>query len=115
MGMHQHGGLRDERAPLGAAWGSHVPDYVIRLLQSHPDETPIARSDSAEAVVLVADVAGFTPMSEALARSGHYGTEELTGILNGWFASMSERITHYGGSVAEFAGDALTGCLTAVP
>jgi class 3 adenylate cyclase/tetratricopeptide (TPR) repeat protein len=107
--MHRHSELQDERAPLGAAWGSHVPDYVIRLLQSHPDETPIARSDSAEAVVLVADVAGFTPMSEALARVGHHGTEELTGILNGWFASMSERITQYGGSVTEFVGDALIG------
>ena len=58
-------------------------------------------------MVLVADVAGFTPMSEALARSGHHGIEELGGILNAWFDAMNERIRHYGGSLAEFAGDAL--------
>ncbi len=109
MGIHLHDGLRDERTLAHSAWASHVPEYVIHLLQSHPDGPPLAHTDPAEAVVLVADVAGFTPMSEAMARSGHFGTEELTGILNDWFASMSERISHYGGSVAEFAGDALIG------
>jgi class 3 adenylate cyclase/tetratricopeptide (TPR) repeat protein len=97
-----------EGARLSSAWGSHVPEYVTQLLLSHPDQTPIASSDPTDAVVLFADIAGFTPMSEALARSGSHGTEELTGILNGWFDAMSGRITRYGGSVAEFAGDALT-------
>ena len=85
-----------------------MPDYVIQLLLSHPDETPVARGDPTDAVVLFADIAGFTPMSEALARAGSHGTEELTGVLNGWFDAMSNSITRYGGSLAEFAGDALT-------
>jgi class 3 adenylate cyclase/tetratricopeptide (TPR) repeat protein len=102
------GRVRHEGARLGSAWGSHVPDYVIHLLRSHPDETPIANAERTDAVVLFADVVGFTAMSEALARSGRYGTEELTWILNGWFDAMSGRISRYGGSVAEFAGDALT-------
>ena len=46
-------------------------------------------------------------MSEALARSGRHGVEELGGILNAWFDAMNERIRTYGGSLAEFAGDAL--------
>ncbi len=69
-------------------------------------------------MVLVADVSGFTRMSEALARSGHYGVEELGGILNAWFDAMNERIRNYGGSLAEFAGDALIAefnCSTTAP
>jgi class 3 adenylate cyclase/tetratricopeptide (TPR) repeat protein len=106
----QAGGGRvgPQRARLSSAWGSYVPDYVIQLLRSHSHEVPIANADRTEAVVLFADVVGFTPMSEALARSGRYGTEELTWILNGWFDAMSGEITRYGGSVVEFAGDALT-------
>ena len=80
---------------------------MIALLRDHPDRTPITGGEPTDAVVLVADVAGFTPMSEALARSGHHGIEELGGILNTWFDAMNERIRNYGGSLAEFAGDAL--------
>src|SRR4051794_8250241 len=90
-----------------AAWGAHVPDHVIALLRDHPDRTPIAGGEPTDAVVLVADVSGFTPMSEALARSGRHGVEELGGILNAWFDAMNERIRTHGGSLAEFAGDAL--------
>ena len=88
-------------------WHSHVPDYVLRLLRSHPDALPIADGDLADVVVLFADVAGFTPMSEALARSGRYGTEELSRIMNNWFDTMSDQVAESGGSVVEFQGDAL--------
>ena len=100
--------LRREEAGLGTPWRSFVPDYVVRTLLRNPRETPIANSDSADAVVLLIDVAGFTPLSEALTKSGAYGTEELTWILNGWFDTMVSLVSLYGGAVAEFAGDALT-------
>jgi predicted ATPase/class 3 adenylate cyclase len=102
------GSLHREEADLGAAWRSFVPDYVIRMLLRHPDELPIASVQHAAAVVLFADVVGFTPMSEALARSGAYGTEELTRILSGWFDTVANLVSRYGGGVAEFVGDALT-------
>src|SRR6266498_1490757 len=107
-GLSMDGSLRREEADLGVAWRSFVPDYVIRMLLRHPDEMPIASVEHTDAVVLFADVVGFTPMSEALARSGAYGTEELTRILNGWFDTMADLVWRYGGTVAEFAGDALT-------
>jgi len=93
---------------MSSAWRSFVPDYVARALLEHPDELPLARTERVECVVLFADIAGFTAMSEALARLGRYGTEQLTGILNSYFGSMIERVTRYGGSVAKFAGDAIT-------
>src|SRR4051794_22340130 len=101
------GGNGHEGSCSDAAWGTHVPDHVIALLRDHADGTLVAGGEPTDAVVLVADVAGFTPMSEALARSGHHGIEELGGILNAWFDAMNERIRNYGGSLAEFAGDAL--------
>jgi class 3 adenylate cyclase/tetratricopeptide (TPR) repeat protein len=100
--------LRREEDGLGSAWRSFVPDYVLRTLLQHPGGTPVANGDRMDAVVLFIDVAGFTPMSEALTRSGAYGTEALTRILNGWFDAMVSLVSRFGGSVAEFAGDALT-------
>ena len=76
--------LRDDAA-VSSVWRSFVPEYVVRTLLAHGEDLPLARADSADAVVLFADVVGFTAMSEALARVGSFGTEELTGILNGWF------------------------------
>ena len=111
MGEHQSvpdGSLRREEGGLVAAWRSFVPDDVVRTLLRNPHETPIGNSDSSDAVVLFIDVAGFTPLSEALTNSGAYGTEELTRILNGWFDTMASLVSLYGGAVAEFAGDALT-------
>jgi len=98
-----------------SAWHPHVPDYVLRLLRSHPDALPIAEGDLADAVVLFADVAGFTPMSEALAGSGRYGTEELSRIMNNWFDTMSGRVAESGGSVVEFQGDALVAVFDHIP
>jgi class 3 adenylate cyclase len=103
-----NGSLRREAASLSVAWRSFVPDHVIRTLLRSSGRTPLANTERADAVVLVIDVVGFTPMSEALTRSGAYGTEELTRILNSWFDTMAGLVSRYGGSVAEFAGDALT-------
>jgi class 3 adenylate cyclase/tetratricopeptide (TPR) repeat protein len=61
-----------------------------------------------DAVVLFADIAGFTPMSEALAKIGKYGAEELGRILNDYFGCMVELAVAYGGSVVRLTGDALT-------
>jgi class 3 adenylate cyclase/tetratricopeptide (TPR) repeat protein len=105
----------DEKVPAlvgapsetGSAWRSFVPEHVLRALLDHPAGMPIASPEPTEAALLFADVVGFTPMSEALAAEGSYGTEELTRILNLWFDSMVGLVTRYGGSVAELAGDAL--------
>jgi class 3 adenylate cyclase/tetratricopeptide (TPR) repeat protein len=93
---------------LGSTWSSFVPEHVVQLLVEHPHAIPIASTQPTPAVVVFADVVGFTTMSEALGGVGNYGTEELTRILNGWFAAMTDLTCHHGGSVAEFAGDALT-------
>lgn len=64
---------------------------------------------AAEGMALIADISGFTPLTEALARelSPARGAEELTRALNAVFAPLIAQVGRYGGSVIKFAGDAL--------
>ena len=68
-------------------------------------ELPICRVVTG--VVLFADLAGFTSLSESLSRSGPAGTEALTTMLNGCFEILTGEVTTAGGEVTTFAGDAL--------
>ena len=61
-----------------------------------------------EAVVLFADVAGFTPLSERMTLLGPLGAEELTRMLNDTFSALIVHVVEHGGHVARFSGDALT-------
>lgn len=51
--------------------------------------------------VVFTDVSGFTAMSEKL------DPEEVTGIINAFFAVLTEPIYHYGGTVDKYIGDAI--------
>lgn len=65
--------------------------------------------DRTNASVLLADISGFTPMTEALveALGPRRGAEELTEILNRVYTSLVSRVHAHGGSVVCFIGDAL--------
>jgi CheY-like chemotaxis protein len=66
--------------------------------------------DQAQGTVLMADIAGFTPLTEALARELGFqrGAEELTRHLNRVFGALVDQVHHCGGSVLNFSGDAIT-------
>jgi class 3 adenylate cyclase/tetratricopeptide (TPR) repeat protein len=59
---------------------------------------------------LFADISGFTPLTEALARElgPLRGAEELTAQLNDVFHAVIEDVHRYGGEVIYFSGDAIT-------
>jgi class 3 adenylate cyclase/tetratricopeptide (TPR) repeat protein len=57
--------------------------------------------------VLFCDVAGFTPLTEALSVLGKEGAEELTRLLNGYFTRMIGIIEEEGGDVLRFGGDSM--------
>ena len=61
-----------------------------------------------EGTILFADVAGFTPLTEALMVLGKEGSEELTRILNNYFSEMIDIVYEYNGDILRFAGDAMT-------
>ena len=63
-----------------------------------------------EGAALFADISGFTPLTEALARElgARRGAEELTHQLNRVYSALITQLHRYGGSVMSFGGDAVT-------
>jgi len=66
--------------------------------------------DRTHGAALFADISGFTPLTEALARSlgVQRGAEELTRQLNTVYDALIHEVDRHGGSVIVFGGDAIT-------
>src|SRR5262245_13106075 len=93
---------------MSTAWLPYLPEHLARAIAARPAAPLIGHARRIHAVALFADVSGFTPMSEALARTGRRGAEDLTLILNRYFTRMIALLHAYGGIVCKFGGDALT-------
>jgi len=85
-----------------------VPRLAIEWLTTRPDD----RFQEIEASLVLADLSGFTALSEKLARRGHVGTEELVRTINGCFSDLIEVAYEDGASLLKFGGDALLLVLT---
>ncbi|MCP4358184.1 MAG: AAA family ATPase [Chloroflexi bacterium] len=84
--------------PLAA----YIPrDRVENMVQ----QRPLTR----DGVAMIADISGFTPLTEALTQglSADHGAEELTRALDSVFTPLIAQVHRYGGSVIKFGGDAL--------
>ena len=77
-----------------------------RLALAHGQSLP----DRATGAALIADVSGFTPLTEALAAAlgPQRGAEVLTRHLDTVYGALIEQSEHFGGSVVSFSGDAVT-------
>src|SRR6266446_4382794 len=66
--------------------------------------------DRVRGAALFADISGFTPLTEALAKElgPQRGAEELTAHINRVFHAVVEELDRYGGDVIYFSGDAIT-------
>lgn len=60
-----------------------------------------------ETVVMFADISGFTNLSEACARKGVQGNEELALSINRYMDGMVTYLNQYGGDIIKFVGDAM--------
>lgn len=84
--------------------------YVSRLLLdsmlAHPRRRP-PWIEPVEGTLVMADVSGFTAMSERLAASGKEGAETLTNVINRFFTDMLDIACRYGGITLKFGGDAM--------
>jgi predicted ATPase/class 3 adenylate cyclase len=69
-----------------------------------------ALPERTQGAALFADISGFTPLTEALARElgPRLGAEELTTHLNRVYDALIAELHRYGGSVISFSGDAIT-------
>jgi class 3 adenylate cyclase/tetratricopeptide (TPR) repeat protein len=97
------------------ALASFLPRRLVRRLADAPEEAGQPHADRMVAALLLADISGFTAITERLAERGPGGAEELRGLLNGAFQPLLEQIAGTGGDVLKFAGDALLACWPAPP
>ena len=73
--------------------------------------------ENSSGAVLFADISGFTPLTEELARGLglQRGAEEVVRHLNQVYAALIDKVHRFGGSVTGFSGDAITCCFDAAP
>src|SRR5450755_1685686 len=87
----------------------YVPQFARRRAAGRsalaPDLTAGLRG-----ALFVADIAGFTALTERKARSGQAGIEEMQAILNRCFERIVAIVEEGGGEVYKFAGDATIAC-----
>ncbi|CAG4966384.1 unnamed protein product [Parnassius apollo] len=79
-----------------------VPDEIL-LLEKFDEKAEPKRFVG---VLLMADVSGYTALSERYSNTGRGGTYRLTVTLNTYLGSLIEVIYTHGGDVIKFAGDA---------
>jgi adenylate cyclase len=84
---------------------SYLPQDRLRAL-ARGESLP----DRASGTALFADISGFTPLTEALARElgPRRGVDELSQQINAVYDALIAEVERFGGSVTGFAGDAIT-------
>jgi len=86
---------------------SYVPEILLSSIAINSETLPAPRQEILKAAVLVADISGFTSLTERLAERGPAGAEELTKHLNTYFGQLIDLIDDRGGDIIQFAGDAM--------
>lgn len=86
---------------------SYVPRILLRWfranrgLLTHPAERRL------HAPLLLADLSGFTRLTDTLTQQQPDGTEQLTTLLNSYFGALIDVVLAHGGDIVEFTGDGL--------
>jgi class 3 adenylate cyclase len=104
-GPRERGTVLEHLKSIAEAVASFLPRIVAEEKLSRRPSGQAARF--LDAAILVADIAGFTALSESLSRPGRKGAEELTAIINRYFSSLLGTLFKYGGDLYRFSGDAL--------
>ena len=60
-----------------------------------------------ETAVMFADISGFTNLSEACAKKGMRGNEDLAFCINRYLECMIKSLQKFGGDIIKFVGDAM--------
>ncbi|MGK7907332.1 MAG: adenylate/guanylate cyclase domain-containing protein [Synechococcus sp.] len=85
---------------------TYVPQLLLRHLAQQPQPL-VASQQCFNGVTLLADISGFTALTEHYSQTGPQGVETLTQLLNSTFDLAIATVIDRGGDVVKFAGDAL--------
>ena len=92
-----------DRASEGVAY---LPASLLRSLAARPSAT-LPWCHEVDGTMVMADLSGFTALSERLAKLGDEGAERLTSVINSFFEKMLKTASRYGGDALTFGGDAI--------
>jgi class 3 adenylate cyclase len=81
-------------------FGRYLSDEVVANLLDSPEGLRLG-GEKRQVTMLMADLRGFTSMTERLA------PEQVVVMINRYLGAMVEVITHYQGTIDEFIGDAI--------
>lgn len=90
--------LKSRNKLLHRVFGRYFSDRLLEMILENPEGVAIG-GEKKELTVMIADLRGFTSLSEELE------PEAVTKLLNFYFGKMVEVITNYRGTVIEFMGD----------
>src|SRR5687768_4123370 len=95
---------------LTRAVAAYIPEMLVDELALlsvvRSERLPIAIARQVESVTMMVDITGFTPLCEALARTGREGAERVTELVNSFFTQALQPVRDMGGVVTKFGGDA---------
>lgn len=107
MNPDQAGATVNDSKAFAETLAAYVPGFVARSLERDRAAIPVPSARAAEGVCLFVDIAGFTLLTERLARLGAIGAEQMVGILNETFRPVLATVRDHGGDVVDFAGDSI--------
>ncbi|MCX7429299.1 MAG: adenylate/guanylate cyclase domain-containing protein, partial [Planctomycetia bacterium] len=85
---------------------AYLPASLVQAVAHHPARD-LPWCYEVEGTMVMADLSGFTTLSEQLARVGDEGAERLVAIINSFFDRMLKTAGRYGGDTLTFGGDAI--------
>ena len=88
-------------------FAAYVPTPIAHAIYRQPRLLIEPAAHRFPGAILLSDISGFTPLSELLGQAGPTGAEELTQLINQYFALMIQIIEAYRGQVIKFSGDAI--------
>jgi class 3 adenylate cyclase/tetratricopeptide (TPR) repeat protein len=80
-----------------------VPRIAVDWLRDAPEQ----RVQRFEGTLVFADISGFTDLTEALAKRGREGAEEIAGVIDAAFAELIRRAYAHHADLLKFGGDAV--------
>ena len=81
--------------------------FVPRIAVDWLRDTPAERAQCFEGTLVFADISGFTDLTEALAKRGREGAEEIAGVVDAAFAELIRQAYAHHADLLKFGGDAI--------